>query len=143
MKKQHQTIIDKDIGNCFATCIACLLDLDVADVPNFITLSDLWWREFTDWLNARGYSAIMVDMRIKGAWSGSMACWSHALCVVGGQSPRGDYGHAVVGRMTGWLDEGDELYELVHDPHPDGTGIVGKPHDFLFLVPNDPTKNLP
>jgi hypothetical protein len=137
VKKQHQTKFGEGDGNCFATCVAMLLDLDVDDVPNFVHAGDFWWSDFTDWLNDRGFSAIVVCMRTKGAWSGSMACWSHALCIVSGPSPRGDFDHAIVGRMTG--AEGAELYEVVHDPHPEGTGIAGRPRDFTFLVPNDPT----
>lgn len=136
MRKQHQTQFGEPMGNCFATCVACLLDIDVADVPNFCALGDLWWRDFSDWLNERGFSAIVVCMRTKGAWSGSMACWANALCIVSGPSPRGDFDHAVIGRMSGW--EGADLYEFVHDPHPEGLGIVGRPRDFTFLVPNDP-----
>lgn len=53
--------------------------------------------------------------------------------VVGGQSPRFPDGkHAVVMEPSS-----DKTWKLVHDPHPDNTGIVGDPEDVTVIFPCD------
>lgn len=59
-------------------------------------------------------------------------------CIVGGKSPRGDWGHAVVMYVKDGFN-----FELSHDPHPDGTGIVGFPNHVDFIVPIDPSRVFP
>jgi len=156
MQAQHQTIFGNgedgaERGNCFSTCIACLLNFHTDHVPNFVAKDKMWWMDFVTWMNDHGFSVVDVDMNVKGSWSASMACWAQCLCIVSGKSPRGDFNHAVIGRMrgdtllAGEIPEGDfeieedQLYELVHDPHPSGEGIDGSPKSFTFLVPNDPS----
>lgn len=97
-------------GNCFAACIASLMELDIADVPDFSQVKDkdnnpIHWLDAVDkWLWDRGMRMIVAlpeyypDNCYYMAW---------------GKSPRG-FEHSV-------------LYyngEMKHDPHPDGTGIV-------------------
>ena len=144
MKAQHQTIIGngengEPKGNCFATCVACLLDLDVSAVPNFCAEEDgrNWWRSLVEWLAERGFSANVVGMGVKGSRGPSMARCFSELCIVSGKSPRGEHHHSVIGRMTGTGT--GSLWELVHDPAPSGDGLDGEPLDFIFLVPNDPS----
>lgn len=60
------------------------------------------------------------------------------LVILGGKSPRGiQGGHAVVGkwsRTSGW--------QVVHDPHPSGDGILGEPTTVSFWIPKDPMRVL-
>jgi hypothetical protein len=95
-------------GNCFTTCIACLLDMDIQDVPNVETLFEVspsFHREvMQQWLNIKGYmmrSACEADIQ------------EGAVYIAGGMTSRG-IGHAC-------------LYQyglLLHDPHPSKEGLV-------------------
>jgi len=49
MRKVNQTLFGKQ-GNCLAACIASALELDIIDVPNFIT-SGNWKKAVNKWLN--------------------------------------------------------------------------------------------
>jgi len=46
-----------------------------------------------------------------------------------GKSPRGGTNHAIVANVNG------ANWRLVHDPHPDGTGIEGDPQSIHLIVP--------
>lgn len=119
-------------GNCLAACIASLLDLPLSAVPQRTTTDTASEANFTDWerlalwLHARGLMLLEVDGK---AWSTNGLLDSEyeaPLCIGGGPSPRGGK-HAVVLR-------GDEL---VHDPHPDGGGLLGI-ESRSYLVPLNP-----
>jgi hypothetical protein len=120
-------------GNCASACYASLLGLPLSEVPNFV-LSDqgeidergAWQRE-RDWLKARGLALRTIHL-----WDGAMLDLVHPdpnlFCIAVGKSPRSKPGedgffHAVI-----W--KGDEV---VHDPHPDGTGLVGRPTQLQFV----------
>lgn len=38
------------------------------------------------------------------------------ICIVRGKSPRGDFGHVIVGKIST-----SGVIEMIHDPHPDGS----------------------
>lgn len=126
MTPPHQTIFGVPQGNCFATCIACLLDMKVDDVPNFCSMGDeVWWFEATEWCRRQrglvilevGYNAEYVER-----------FHADVLGIASGKSPRGDFPHSVIYRGT----------KLLHDPHPDGKGLVGEPTTILYFVALDP-----
>ncbi len=127
MKPWHQTKFGYPDGNCFATCVACLLEIPVPEVPNFCGGSNPAWlddaREFV--ANRSNFSLLMIlgspTMEVVAA---ELECYS----IVGGPSPRGSFDHSVI-----FLGS-----RMVHDPHPDGTGIAGVPNDWLFFVARDP-----
>lgn len=134
MKRVHQTLFGgpngdrSQIGNCYPSCIASLLDLDLADVPHVYQLhptdDEAAMQEMLDWLRTRGLSSMSFG------WSDWVQRYMHgSLCVISGKSPRGGFNHAVVGEIT------REGWRLVHDPHPSGAGIVGEPTDVEFLLP--------
>lgn len=137
MKPVQQTIIDKDKGNCLSACLASLLELPLEEVPNFV------WHfknNFGDavqlWLRARGFAWLRIRMpkEIKTGDDIRFHALPEVLCLATGKSPRGDYFHSVVGRITGGHN-----FELVHDPHPSGKGLDGMPTCVEFLIPVDPT----
>jgi hypothetical protein len=107
-------------GNCVAACVASLLELDLADVPNFVAVEGDWWMEFQWWLHKRGWVALELDGDYR--WPGYSAA--------SGKSPRGDFKHLVL-----YLDG-----KLIHDPHPSGAGIEGEPSYQWILVPLDAGK---
>jgi len=114
MKPVMQTLFyDKDgTGNCFEACLASIFEIDLKDVPNFH--GDTWFKDFWEWLKIKGYTSYgsLYDEGI-GDYKGGV----DGFFIVAGESPRGTHirgGHAVVYKNG----------KLVHDPHPDGTGVV-------------------
>jgi hypothetical protein len=133
VRRLRQTIFGDGKGNCFATCLASLLEVPVESVPNFhADYPSTWWTETQKWLYARGFVAIEVFLRSDGH---KVVDWAPAVsCILTGKSPRGDFLHCVVGRT----DPDNGGFAMVHDPHPDDTFIDGKPTRVLFLVPTMP-----
>ena len=124
MKPVDQTKFGPVEGNCFGACVASLLELtldDVADLQAACEACDRddskhWYVEFEKWLLPRGYRPFCIYQKtIPG----------HApvgYCLAGGKSHR-DLPHSVI------FKDG----EMVHDPHPDRTGI-GDVEEYIVLV---------
>lgn len=129
MKRHHQTLFGEKVGNCFATCIACLLDLDVDAVPNFCASPSRWWDDARRWLGDRGITPVMIEPPDGLDLDEFLP---ETLFIASGRSPRGDYMHSVIYRGG----------SLLHDPHPSGDGLLGHPQDVIFLVPTDPAAAL-
>lgn len=108
-------------GNCLAACIASLLAIPISQVPNFRLAYDPWTAT-QKWLAARGLFLVRVKMS-----PGCLYPVPFTYCILTGQSPRRPVGHAVIGTI-----EGDE-WRIIHDPHPDGTGLAGAPEWIIFL----------
>ena len=121
-----QTITTVPGGNCFSTCIASILEMDLADVPNFCLDPD-WYRETTKWLNARGYTLFEIKITADTEWF--HAAHDGPFVIVSGQSPRGEHKHSIVGQ----LGFGEIRY--VHDPHPAGGWIVMDPEYIGLIIP--------
>lgn len=111
-----QTIFADDpegvYGNCVQAAIASLLDLPLKAVPHF-GLFESWGAAIRLWLE--GHDRSLEWARVDAAAPGQ-------LVMAVGKSPRG-VSHAVV-----WGENG-----LVHDPHPDRTGLVGVPRYFYAI----------
>lgn len=133
MKPVHQTLFgapdgpNELIGNCYPSCLATLLDVDLAEVPHVYQLhavDDDALQATLNWLHGRGYTTLCYDW---APWV--QRYFPGALVIVSGKSPRGEFQHAVVGEITetGW--------RLIHDPHPNGSGIDGEPKSIEVLVP--------
>jgi hypothetical protein len=153
MTPHIQTVTDDGVGNCFATCLACILDLPAESVPNFkaiqesdpnacmVDLADGWLREH------HGKRIITIELYdpADGPNKGrplttqpvlNRLCHRNRdeLVILSGVSPRqradgGTKYHCVVARPSVWG------FEIVHDPHPDGRGIVGLPYGVKWIVP--------
>lgn len=135
----HQTLFGgieappAERGNCYPACLASILGVPLEKVPHF-------WAEHET--VAEGWAAIRAWLRSVGGYSTVTYDWSvfrehlehwqlvvgESACIFSGASPRGDYQHAVVGRLT------DTGWELLHDPHPSGAGIVGAPNCIDLLL---------
>lgn len=101
-------------GNCFAACVASILEIPIEDAFDCWKYTDEDWHdEFKKWLYERGLDCV--------------ALWELPVGVFGianGQSPRGvSGGHSVI-----WKDG-----QLAHDPHPDGGGLTGDP-EYYYLI---------
>ena len=111
----------KPTGNCFPACIASILGLQLQDVPFFSTRSQgHQLAHANSWLKKFGLKLVMVPNTPAHVHP------PEAHYIMRGHSPRmeGQF-HMVVGK-NGFM---------VHDPHPDNTGIVGKATHFIYFVP--------
>lgn len=105
-------------GNCWQTAIACVLDLELDEVPHFVDLHDThgidWWHYTTEWLYHRGYEIYRIPTHL----------YTNEYYFVSGLSPRGNWFHVVIYRNG----------KMVHDPHPSGEGILEE-EDFEVIRP--------
>lgn len=118
MTPQDQIIIhDPDNGkpgDCFRACLASILDMNIRAVPHFAAYpSGIWIEELIRWLKAHYYelngTSDYTDERAEAEQG------IDGYLIVAGKSPRGkDVRHAVVYYGK----------KMVHDPHPDKTGIT-------------------
>lgn len=118
MKPVFQTQTGK-AGNCFSACLASIFEVDIAEVPNFFEVSDDdegWWAVVRDWLRPRGFGVMFLQLNDPEHLKGFTGYF-----IVAGLSTRGIY-HAVVYK--------DGV--LVHDPHPESTGVVPDGVDMLY-----------
>lgn len=123
MKPVFQTVYGLPNGNCFAACIASILEMDLEDVPNFCEGENTnWMFDLNEWLYQFGLGALTVafqgDIPIKKSWS-----------CAGGKGPTG-VKHSVVMKDL----------EFVHDPHEGWNGFDGDPEDYTFVIVLDPAK---
>lgn len=131
MRHQHQRHLTPENGDCFAACVATILDVDLADTPNFCSLGRDWWQKFQEWLRNRNLGAVAVDLS-----PGDRAVmWPLPLgvpVILTGPSRRSDGLHSVVGTTH------DEGFEYVFDPNPGGGYLSGPPMTVVFFVAVDP-----
>lgn len=108
-------------GNCFAACIASVMELPLNHVPNieelFFIQGDYWQEVLQTWLTAKGWewNYVKEDYIIKLP--------KDQFYFVVGKSPRGSFNHIVVYQNG----------KLVHDPYPGANGIEGEPLYFEVL----------
>jgi hypothetical protein len=130
MVGQKQTIFGEGHGNCFATCLASILELSVEEVPNFCDV-DLypgdngeWYWAVDAWLGEHfGLSILTFGAAENEEWL------SRGYSILSGRSPRGEFNHSVVA-----LDG-----KIVWDPHPSDDGLVNK-KDWIVFTVRDPAK---
>lgn len=114
-------------GDCWRTAVACLLDMPPADVPH------LNGPDYTQGQQSIEMRAWLAERRLTlfdFAWPGDqpldmlLASLVHVVgdrplhFMVSGTSPR-DTVHVVIATIGG----------VVHDPHPDGGGLIGPVED--------------
>jgi len=123
MIEVDQTIFEKEQGNCFAACIASLLEVNIEDVIHFPpgTASD-WRMIINEWLSE--YGLFYLELSLPGdARDEHVKYWGWHI--ISGLSPRGTHTrHAVVGYQG----------KTVHDPHPSRAGLIGDDFTYGFLV---------
>lgn len=123
MKPVFQKIIGGGKGDCWAACIASILELDLDSVPNFvgesdhskgITAEDLARK----WLNDRGLYIIELLLHNDTEWDQLIHFWyiNGAYCIASVPSQMFAGGrHAVVGHFT--KIDGSTEFRIVHDPN--------------------------
>lgn len=120
LRRQHQTIFGDKKGNCFATCIACMLKIPVSDVPNFCAdRPSRWLTDCNEWLAHRRWTLFDFGPSVMETHPG-------LTVIAAGPGPRGP-SHSVIMRDG----------KLLHDPHPQGNGLLSVEHAMALapLIP--------
>lgn len=127
---QKQTIFGEGHGNCFAACLASILERPLDEIPNFCDV-DLnpgdngeWYLAVDAWLEERFGLSVLT---FSAAESKKQEAWyPRGYSILSGRSPRGEFDHSVVA-----LD-GD----IVFDPHPNESGLMSRKDWIVFTVRN-------
>lgn len=111
MKKYDQDVFhDAEhgvFGNCFATCLRCILELN-GPIENFCAHDD-WFIRVEHFLRGYGFAYVPIEI------STDSYLWKIlGYHVIGGDGPRG-IRHAVVGFQG----------KIAWDPHPSRKGLLG------------------
>ena len=124
-KKLQQTALTLPDANCFATCLAMLLGLDVEDVPNFHSDDEYqWFFKYKEWLGGIGYDILALGGE---SWDGEAKnTQPDVYCIASGRTGSGNLLHATVYKK-------DKLY---HDPYPEGKGITSV-NNWMYLIPKE------
>lgn len=117
--------------NCFAACVATLLDVPIESVP--LACDARFWDfdAFQRWLAAE-FAMQAIEVVLGPA---SIVPVQHSVpCILTGESPRRCMSglHAVVGQFC------REGFELTHDPHASGEGIQDAAVRVTFFVKTAP-----
>lgn len=122
-------------GNCLQAAVASLLDLELDEVPHFALFVD-WFAAMRRWARERDgdftyFPAPGTDDQYAEVWE-RVVEWGRGgdvYVILGGPSPRGPFGHVVVGNVD---------LEVVHDPHPSRAGLVEVEDAIVYCAPYDP-----
>lgn len=155
MKLQHQTTPT----NCLSACIASLLEIPIAEVPNFTEAEQgqgniampsaghpAWWNLLQKWLAEKGF--LFIEMKLMAEGQVTVDCplenhqvsvglnvhWNplptSGLVIFMGKTAAG-INHAEVGRVE------EDRFIPIFNPKPDSPGIT-EINSLGFLVPRDP-----
>ena len=132
MTQTTQTNFQPGTGDCWAACIAAVLDLPLSEVPNFCGVPPYnpdWFTQTDAWLQKRGLRCVSFEMKAQdGNTPVNISCPNGAPLLCTGKSPRGDWLHVVVMTVKG------EEFALLNDPHPSGIGLDGPFTDVALIV---------
>lgn len=101
-------------GNCLQAAVAAIYELPIEAVPHFVQFAR-WGEALRMWVEDQGAELLL--------WKADEP--QDVPLLAFGKSPRGDFRHAVV-----W-----QAGHMIHDPHPDGTGLDGPPEEFWGILP--------
>mmetsp|Transcript_10642 Transcript_10642/g.19322 ORF Transcript_10642/g.19322 Transcript_10642/m.19322 type:complete len:151 (+) Transcript_10642:286-738(+) len=126
--KVYQDDFSPARGNALQAAVASIFNLPLRDVPNFIESPDGYEVAIQQFYNSNqgggggggkeGEQSV-VKMKVDESHIISEK-YDGMICILRGKSPRGDFGHVVVARYVA-ASASDEKFEMLHDPHPDGT----------------------
>lgn len=120
MIKIKQTKFGMPEGNCLAACIASILEIDLETVTINGGATN-WYEQARNFVLDYGYDLLILE-KLGNYWTKPQCYY-----IASGKSSRGIL-HAVVYQNG----------ELVHDPHPDNSGLTEEPVDYLFFVARNP-----
>lgn len=106
-------------GNCYAACIATLLEIKLSEVPELDTEKpEDFWKTVRNWLESKGYALVHVGPSIS-------RYLYNAYYIASGPSPR------LNGILHACIYKGDEP---VFDPAPDNLFFGGKEFTEIDLL---------
>lgn len=116
-----QALLSAESGNCFAACVASVLELPLGAIPDFSGTRN-WFRAFERWARACSVVALLIPVPRRAQW---------ALCFAP-RTPWIALGPARCGERHAVVYAGNSLS---HDPNPHygRTGISRVEHA-IFLV---------
>lgn len=125
MKPIDQTKFGSPEGNCFAACLASILEIPLEEFPVVSKTKQYWIDKFNRFLEPYGIFLLLIQ----GKYSDNEHYFppDGLVCVASGMGPRG-LQHSVV-----WYKN-----KVLHDPHPSREGLVERPVDYAFIIPYDP-----
>jgi hypothetical protein len=118
-----QTITGPEDGNCFAACLASILELPIEQVPNICHLGEDWLTDCNKWLRRFGFW--MVPMLIEGVnmQTQEREPWKpEGWHIIAGDNQNGDR-HAVVGYNG----------RTMFDPNPNRKGLKNITEYYVFV----------
>ena len=124
MKKVYQTIVNTTNGNCMQASVASILDLELDQVPKFVEMADdEWCLGIIDFMELHGftYKGYCSDIYHDSFAMADLPNFTgiDGYFLTSGKSPRFNCGH-----MTVYKLEEDGSFNLAHDPHESGLGIL-------------------
>ena len=112
----------ESIGNCWVTCISCILGL--SESPELNALDDDFWEQSEALANKHGKTLIEFKLPMHNIVRVPEGC----IYILSGVSPRDStINHAVVGKII------DGKHTVLHDPHPSRSGITTHDYATFFL----------
>ena len=119
-----QTDFGPETGNCFPASIASILEIPIADVPNFNPNN--WFAEFNKWLYDYGFFALYYPKPQNQADRDDFEyVTNNVLCEASVESPRfPGVMHSIVFHKGA----------AIHDPHPDKTSMSATLDDLRALI---------
>jgi hypothetical protein len=131
MKPVDMTKFGDGRGNCFAACLASLLEIPITDVFEMPDGSALDWRQHTNnWLSDKGFWYLDMTLHedLERIGDARMHYWGWHI-IIGKATGGGDDRHSVIGYRG----------KLWFDPNPNRRGLLGTCRDWSygFLVPKD------
>ena len=138
MKPVFQTLFPEEgnplRGNCFASCIASLIEMPLESVPHVMEHGD--WRERTNaWLAEFGLGTVEVLIDTEGEASLYPLPPGMFVIVTGRTERHESRLHSVVAKTI----KGGCQWEYLHDPHPNGGFLVTATH-LMWIVQLNPMR---
>jgi hypothetical protein len=129
MKPVKQTVTEYPRANCFAACVASILEIPLSQIPPIIHQDSFGsWGLWADWFNALGIQMVHSSQgRIRGY--GIATGLSPRQPQIGIDDPFITRRYHCVVVFDG---------KMVFDPYPTGGGLDGKPSFVTVLAPIDP-----
>lgn len=135
MKKVFQRDVSLETGECMRASIASILELDIDEVPHFRQIERLggkWLPELFGFLKKHGYEFRGTGTPNRHTMSECSGVDGY-LCVAGPSGNLKGAGHMVVYSNDG---------KLVHDPNPNGGGILSVEYWWMIHRAGDPERVL-
>lgn len=111
MKPVMQTTFHEHTGNCWAACLASMLEITLDEVPDL--RGDGQFERTKEWLDTLGYTIleIVLPKRLSLGSGQVLGLIGDGCVMLCGKSPRGEFDHAIVAAVH-------EGKIRLHDPHP-------------------------